>query len=179
MAFQSRGVRALTMLQMAEMERLFAVWKRAKRAGVRLPVTRDPAYKSLDALMAHPLRSCRGYLTWLCEVLGRPEPAVPEAPKPEDVSALGAAYLGVLDRAWQKHMAWMPNRVLDSTKVHTSRWGAPMTVEAMFEHALAHPMRHRLQLEELIARARPRPAAAKPVARRTAAKPARRSRRRS
>ncbi len=177
MAFQSRGVRALVKLQMEEMHLLFAVWKRAKRAGVRLPATKDPAYRSLDALIAHPLRSCRGYLTWLCEVLGRPEPAVPEAPKPEDVAARGAAYLGVLGRAWERHMAWMPNRVLDSTKVHTSRWGAPMTVEAMFEHAVVHPMRHRFQLEELIARAKPRKPAAKPAARRAAAKPARRTKR--
>jgi hypothetical protein len=28
-----------------------------------------------------------------------------------------------------------------------------MTVEAMFEHAVTHPMRHRIQLEELIASA--------------------------
>jgi uncharacterized damage-inducible protein DinB len=50
-------------------------------------------------------------------------------------------------------MAWMPNAVLDSFTVHTSRWGAPMTVEAMLEHAVAHPMRHHFQLEELLAKA--------------------------
>jgi hypothetical protein len=75
---------------------------------------------------------------------------VPDPPEPEQVSTRGAAYLKTLDRAWQKHMTWMPDRVLESNKVHTSRWGAPMTVEAMFEHAVAHPMRHRFQLEELI-----------------------------
>lgn len=177
MAFQSRGVRALVKLQMAEMHQLFAVWKRAKRAGVKLPATRDPAYRDIDALMRHPLRSCRGYLTWLCEVLGRPEPAVPEPPDAADVVKQGAAYLRVLERAWEKHMAWMPARVLDSPKVHTSRWGAPMTVEAMFEHAVAHPMRHRFQLEELLARAKPRKPAAKPSARRKAVRPARRAKR--
>ena len=150
MAFQSRGVRALVLLQMEEMRQLFVVWKKAKRLGVKLPATRDPAYQSIDHLMRHPLRSCRGYLTWLCEVLRRPEPPIPDPPEPEDVSARGAAYLKVLDTAWGKHMAWMPNRVLDSTKIHTSRWGAPMTVEAMLEHAAVHPMRHRFQLEELI-----------------------------
>jgi len=149
-AFQSRGVRALVLVQMDEMRQLFQVWKKAKRAGVKLPATSDPAYQSIDHLMRHPLRSCRGYLTWLCEVLGRPEARVPDPPEPEEVSTRGAAYLGVLDRAWRKHMAWMPNRVLDSTTIHTSRWGAPMTVEAMLEHAAVHPMRHRFQLEELI-----------------------------
>jgi uncharacterized damage-inducible protein DinB len=69
------------------------------------------------------------------------------------VAKQGVAYLKRLDRAWHKHMAWMPAKVLDSPAVHTSRWGAPMTVEAMLEHAVAHPMRHRFQLEELIAKA--------------------------
>lgn len=156
MAFKARGVRALVMLQMAEMNRLFVVWKKAKRLAVKLPVSRDPAYKDLDSLMRHPLRACRGYLTWLCEVLDRPDPKVPDPPEAKDVAAKGAAYLKVLDRAWHRRMAWMPNKVLDSNVVHTSRWGAPMTVEAMFEHALAHPMRHRFQLEELIAKVRKR-----------------------
>ena len=152
MAFQSRGVRALVRLQMREMDQLFIVWKRARRAGVKLPATRDPAYQSLDLLMRHPLRACRGYLTWLCEVLKRPDPNVPDPPEPERVVKEGAAYLKLLSRAWEKHLAWMPTKVLDSFTVHTSRWGAPMTVEAMLEHAVAHPMRHRFQLEELLAK---------------------------
>jgi hypothetical protein len=145
------------MLQMEEMRRLFVVWKRAKRIGVKLPATKDPAYESVDLLMRHPLRSCRGYLTWLCEVHGRPEPGVPDPPDAGKVSAAGTRYLDVLDAAWQKHMAWMPNKVLDSFAVHTSRWGQPMTTEAMFEHAVVHPMRHRFQLEELIAATKTRP----------------------
>ena len=144
------------LLQMEEMDRLFAVWKKAKRLGVKLPVTRDPAYQSLDLLMRHPLRSCRGYLTWLCEVQGRPDPRVPDPPEPEQVAAQGGAYLKVLAKAWEKHMAWMPNKVLDSFTVHTARWGGPLTVEAMLEHAVVHPMRHRLQLEELVAKSRKR-----------------------
>ncbi len=152
MAFRSRGVRALVMLQMEEMRRLHAVWRKAKRAGVKLPKTNDPAYASLDLLMRHPLRSCRGYLTWLCEVLGRPEPKLADPPDADDVPAKAAAYLDVLERAWHKHAAWMTDRVLESKTVHTTRWGAPMTVEAMLEHAVAHPMRHRLQLEELVAK---------------------------
>jgi hypothetical protein len=153
-AYKSRGVRALVHLQMLEMNRLFLVWKQAKRAGVKLPKTEDPAYQSIDLLMRHPLRSCRGYLTWLCEVLQRPDPRVPDPPEAERVSAEGAAYLELLAKAWEKHMGWMPSEVLDSFEAHTSRWGAPMTVEAMFEHAAVHPMRHRFQLEELIAKTR-------------------------
>lgn len=156
MAFKSRGVRALVVLQMEELEKLFVVWKKARRVGVKLPKTDDPAYQSIDLLMRHPLRSCRGYLTWLCEVLGRRDPRVPDPPEPEHVASDGAAYLKLLAKAWEKHMAWMPGAVLDSPQVYTSRWGAPMTVEAMFEHAAVHPMRHRFQLEEMLARKRPR-----------------------
>lgn len=152
MAFKSRGVRALVALQMGEMEKLFVVWKKARRAGVKLPKTDDPAYQSIDLLMRHPLRSCRGYLTWLCEVLGRREPKIPDPPEAERVAADGAAYLKLLAKAWEKHMAWMSTETLYSTTVHTSRWGAPMTVEAMLEHAAVHPMRHRFQLEEMLAK---------------------------
>lgn len=150
MAYKSRGVRALVVLQMREMDRLFVVWKKARRLRVKLPATRDPAYQSIDLLMRHPLRACRGYLTWLCEVLERPDPRVPDPPEPEQVAVRGAAYLKVLAAAWERHMAWMPAKTLDSPRVYTSRWGAPLSVEAMLEHAVAHPMRHRFQLEELI-----------------------------
>ena len=154
MAFKSRGVRALVLLQMAEMRTLFAVWKKAKRAGVKLPKTDDPSYKSLDTLMFHPLRSCRGYLTWTCETLGRGTPKIPDPPAPEDVLAKGGKYLDTLEAAWQKHAAFLTNEDLDSNTVHKTRWGSPITIEAMMEHALAHPMRHRIQLEELLAKAR-------------------------
>jgi hypothetical protein len=156
MPFKSRGVRALVFLQLAEMNELFAMWKKARKLGVKLPATKDPAYANLDLLMRHGLRACRGYLTWLCEVLGRPDPKIPDPPEGHDVGKKGAAYLRTLERAWRAKMAWMPGKVLDSPKVYTSRWGAPMTVEAMLEHALAHPMRHRFQLEELIAKQRKR-----------------------
>jgi len=156
------------MLQMDEMRTLFTVWRKARRVGVKLPVTKDPAYQDIDALMRHPMRSCRGYLTWLCEVLGRPVPEIPDPPEAAQLLKSGAAYLDLLERAWHKHVAWMPNRTLDSFKVHTSRWGQPMTVEAMFEHAVAHPMRHRFQLEELIESAGRKSRTAKPAARRRA-----------
>ena len=154
MAFKSRGVRALVILQRTEMERLFVVWKKARRAGVKLPATSDPSYENFDVLMFHGLRACRGYLTWLCEVLNRPDPRVPPPPDAEKVATQGAAYLKTLAKAWEKHMAWASTRTLDSPRVYTSRWGAPMTVEAMLEHAVAHPMRHRFQLEELLAKRR-------------------------
>ena len=37
-----------------------------------------------------------------------------------------------------------------SPDIYTSRWGEPYTVEQMLEHAVVHPMRHRIQLERLM-----------------------------
>jgi hypothetical protein len=133
------------------MRALFAAWKKAKRRGVPLPKTEDPDYASIDLLMRHPLRSCRGYLIWLCQTLKRPDPVVPDAPDPQDVEARGAAYIDLLEKAWREHMAWMTDEVAGSNDVHTSRWGQPMTIEAMLEHAAVHPMRHRFQIEEWMA----------------------------
>jgi len=35
-------------------------------------------------------------------------------------------------------------------EVHRSNWGEDFTLESMLEHAVVHPMRHALQLEELM-----------------------------
>jgi hypothetical protein len=122
----------------------------AKRRGLSIPPTEDPDYANLDLLMRHPLRSSRGYLTWLCQVLGRPDPAVPDPPEPQDVEARGAAYIEVLAKAWQEHLGWMTDEVAGANDMHTTRWGQPITIEAMLEHAVVHPMRHRIQIQELL-----------------------------
>ena len=52
--------------------------------------------------------------------------------------------------AWRRHLAALEDREL-SPEAYTSRWGEPYTVEQMLEHAVVHPMRHRIQLERLMA----------------------------
>ena len=151
MEFQSRGVRALVRLQIAELRALFHVWLEARRVGVRLPEVKDPDYANLDLLMRHPLRASRGYLNTICQVLGRPDPGLPGPPEPPEVEARGAGYIDTLEKAWEEHLGWMTDEIADGDTLYTDRWGQQLTMEAMLEHAVVHPIRHRFQLEELMA----------------------------
>ncbi len=150
MEFESRGARALVHLHEAEMRSLLSIWRKAKAADVRLPKTDDPDYASLEHLLHHLLRAGRGYLTWVCEVLGRPDPGMPPAPAPEVVDAEADRFLEGLFDAWRTHLSWMPDAILDAHTTYPSRWKEPFTIGEMLEHAVVHPMRHRFQLEELL-----------------------------
>ena len=87
--YRYRGARALVLLHERALRELLPVWRRAKAANVRLPQTTDPHYVSLEALLSHPLRSARGYMTWLCEKLGLPDPGIDPSPEPEPGRAGG------------------------------------------------------------------------------------------
>ena len=41
-------------------------------------------------------------------------------------------------------MGWFPD------KESVTRWGSPYSINAMLEHAVMHPIRHRFQLENLL-----------------------------
>ncbi|MDM7913766.1 MAG: DinB family protein, partial [Candidatus Eisenbacteria bacterium] len=115
-----------------------------------LPKSSDPAYANLDALIAHPLRSARGYVTWICDKLGFPPPQIPEPPAPERVELEAETYLDALFRGWEDSLAPLTDEILDANEVYPARWGTPMAIEAMLEHAVVHPMRHRAQLVRLL-----------------------------
>jgi len=51
---------------------------------------------------------------------------------------------------WRRHFALLENSELWPA-VYTSRWGFDYSIEQMLEHAVVHPMRHRIQLERLTA----------------------------
>lgn len=150
MGFQSRGVLALVRLHEREMRSALDVWREARERGVVFAETDDPDYESLDHVMRHVLRAARGYLVWICEVLDRPAPGVPAAPEAEEVLGEADRYVGVVLAAWREHLAWMPDEVAGSANTYDSRWRVPYTIEEMLEHAVVHPMRHRIQLEELL-----------------------------
>ena len=125
MEFQSKAVLALVRLHELEMKRLLEVWKESRRRGVSLPETEDPDYKSLDHLLRHPLRASRGYLTWVCDVLDRPEPGIPAAPDVEKVATDADTCLDLVLAAWREHLAWMSDDVVESEETYRSRWGMP------------------------------------------------------
>jgi hypothetical protein len=53
----------------------------------------------------------------------------------------------VLER-WREPLRDVPAERFVET--HVSNWGEDFTLESMLEHAVVHPMRHALQLEELM-----------------------------
>jgi hypothetical protein len=146
-AFRSRGARALVVLHERELRSFLATWRTARAVGLALDPDPDPSYESMEALLRHVLRAARGYLTWTCEVLALPDPGVEPAPEPADLAAAPEAFLEhVLDR-WRAGLAGADGRTLEATEAK-SRWGATYCADAMLEHAVMHPLRHRFQLEE-------------------------------
>lgn len=147
-----RGVRALVALHERELRAFLPVWRRFASAGLPLPETDDIDYLSKEHLLLHVLRAGGRYLTWVCDRLGLPDPGVPEAPAVEQVADQAEGFLERVLELWRTALREAPPERMED-RAHTSNWGTPMTVESMLEHAVAHPMRHTFQLEELMARA--------------------------
>jgi len=55
---------------------------------------------------------------------------------------------GVLG-AYRRHLAEITDQEMEQ-QVHRTRWGDLMSVEMLLEHAVVHPMRHRIQLERIL-----------------------------
>ncbi|MEW6338513.1 MAG: hypothetical protein AB1625_14095 [Acidobacteriota bacterium] len=146
--YRWRGARALVLLHEQSMREFLPVWREAVRRGVRLPTTDDPDYASLHTLLHHVFRASRGYMTWLCDKLGLPDPEIDKAPQPEVVERDADRYLEHLLERWRAPLAGVVEERLQPT--FTTRWGADLSGESMLEHAVVHPMRHRFQLEELL-----------------------------
>ncbi len=146
--YRYRGARALVLLHEQAIRELLSTWHRAKAVGLRLPETTDPDYASLETLLRHVLRSARGYLTWLCEKLGLPDPGVEPAPDPPDVEREAARWVEHLLARWRLPLVGIEESRFN--EVSTTRWGVDMCLESMLEHAVLHPLRHRFQLEELM-----------------------------
>ncbi len=146
--YRYRGARALVLLHGQALRGLLPVWQRAKAAQVRLPSTQDPNYASLESLLHHALRAARGYMTWLCEKLGLPDPGIDPEPEASRVEQEVESYIEHLLARWRLPLADVEETRFQT--IHKSRWGEDMSLEGMLEHAVMHPLRHRFQLEELM-----------------------------
>ena len=147
-----RGARALVLLHEKELRAFLACWQHFVASGCSLPETEDPDYRDPHFLLTHVLGAAGSYLRWCCEKLGEALPAMPTLPdthRPEQVQH----YVDQLLLAWRQPLHTIEERHFDEP-AHISRWGVPYTIDAMLEHAVMHPIRHRFQLEELLA-ARP------------------------
>jgi hypothetical protein len=146
---RSRAVRALVLLHGEHLRAFVETWQRARAASVALPLTKDPAYASLDTLARHVIGAARGYLTWICEVLNLADPEIRPVPDAATLSRDAEGYAEhVLDR-WRLSLQDITDDRLD-TPEYPSRWKTLYCVDAMLEHAVMHPIRHSFQLQELM-----------------------------
>ena len=148
--FQSRAVRSLVQLHDAELRAFVETWKRFKTSGRPMPEAHgDADYESAERLVTHVQGAARGYLTWIREVLGDPITDLEIVRDPAIVVPRLDAYLAETLDAWPRHLARLVDAQL-APAAYKSRWGEMFTIDQMLEHAVVHPMRHRIQLERLL-----------------------------
>lgn len=149
--FKSNAVRSCVELHEIEMNRFYETWLRFHASGAPLPSSSDPNYASPDHLGGHVLRAARNYLTWMGQCVNRPVTDVDLDNDTVSVAAKGRPFLDEVLAAWRRHLALAEDAELAPAS-YKSRWGDQYTLEQMLEHAIVHPMRHRIQLERLLSR---------------------------
>ena len=151
--FKSRAVMSLVELHEREIRSFFETWDRFVASGLPMPeALGDPDYASRDHLIGHVCRAARGYLTWIGEQLGRPVKDVDAETDSLKIAPRAKEFMADVLAAWRRHFPAVEDKDLEPA-TYKSRWGTQMSIEAMFEHAVVHPMRHRIQLERILARA--------------------------
>jgi uncharacterized damage-inducible protein DinB len=135
----------------AAMRDFVQVWKAAKSVNLEIPQTGQPKYASLDALLVHVLSCAKKYLDWLCEVLDLPDPGIEPTPHRDVVEDRVDRYLEQLLSRWKTPLAEVSEERFFDT-VQKTWWNVHYCADAMLEHAVMHPTRHRFQLQELMAR---------------------------
>jgi uncharacterized damage-inducible protein DinB len=147
--YRYAGVRALVLLQEQELRSFVDTWKKAKKAGVTLEGFKDPNYKSMETLLQHVLWWARDYIVWSCEMLGLTDPEIDEVPEAGAVEEAAQSYLEHVLERWAHPFCELDEEPFFKPQYKT-RWGIDYPVEALLEHAVVHPMRHRLQLLEMM-----------------------------
>ena len=146
--YRYRGARALVLLHEREMRSFLATFRRAQAWGVKLPQTDDPDYASLDRLLRHVLGAAAGYMDWSTRVLELPDPGLDPVPPVDRIDTEAERYLEHVLERWRAPLRDVPEDRFGVA--YPSNWETPYCVDAMLEHAVAHPMRHAFQLEELM-----------------------------
>ena len=150
MEFSSRAVRSLVELHERELRSFLEVWRRFESANLPMPEGHgDESYESRERLVGHVLMAARGYMTRIGEWVGRPVTDVDASQDPRDVASRLAAFADDVLAGYRRHMALVTTEELEP-QTHRTRWGDLMSVENLLEHAVVHPMRHRIQLERLL-----------------------------
>lgn len=148
--FKSNAVRSCVELHEIELRRFYDTWETFRASGAPLPQTDDPAYASPEHLAGHVLRSARNYLTWIGDCVKRPVTDVDRDDDRVSVARKGRAFMDDVLAGWRRHLVRLEKAEL-APAAYKSRWGEDYDIEQMLEHAVVHPMRHRIQLERLMA----------------------------
>ncbi len=143
------GAQAMVQLHEQHLRSFVNTWRKAKELKVILPETTDTDYESLELLLRHILRAARGYITWMCEKLKLPDPAIDPVPEAEKIESAADRYLEHLIERWKHPLAVVPNEKFED-QLYITRWGVDYCIDAMMEHAVMHPIRHEFQLKNLI-----------------------------
>lgn len=148
--FRSRAVRSLTELHERELKLFVPTWQRFVASGKPMPDARgDANFESPEKLIAHVQGAARSYLLWIWEKLERPIEGLQMTRDPAVIVPRLEAFMAETLDGWRRHLAALEDEQL-SPKQFLSRWGEPHTIEQMLEHAVVHPMRHRIQLERIL-----------------------------
>src|SRR5262249_12771032 len=151
MEFRSRAVRNLVELHEVELRSFLEVWKRFVASGLPMPEAHgDESYASRESLGGHVLMAARGYLTRIGEWAERPVTDVDAEKDAVAVVKRAPQFADEILAAYPRHLASVTTEELEPQK-HRTRWGDLMSVEMLLEHAVVHPMRHRIQLERILA----------------------------
>ena len=150
MEFQSRAVSSLVELHEREMRSFLKVWDRFMAAGAPMPEAHgDNSYESRETLGAHVLMAARGYLTRIGEWVARPVTDVDASQDAHDIAGRMPAFTDGVLAAYRRHLTTVTTEELEA-QTHKTRWGELYSVEMLLEHAVVHPMRHRIQLERIL-----------------------------
>jgi uncharacterized damage-inducible protein DinB len=142
------GAKALAELHEIHLRSFLAEWRAAKANQLTLPETDDRAYRSLETLLWHVLSCACRYLSWTTDALDLPPPVLPELPDEDAIADEADRLLEDILEAWRLPLWEQPLKAFVSGE-HKAWWGTGYCVDAMLEHAVMHPLRHRWQLEKL------------------------------
>lgn len=147
--YSYRGGLVLVELHDKHLRSFVETWKQAKEKNIVLPATDDTDYESLETLLAHLLRSSRGYITWICEKLELADPGIEQQPEASEVITKLESYLEHLLEKWKTPLITIPEEKYHHP-VFKTKWGVEFCIESMLEHAVMHPIRHEYQLQNLL-----------------------------
>jgi len=146
--YRSRGARALVLMHEAEMREFAEVWREAYVKHIPTKGYGESDEAAYKYILFHVFAASRGYIRWICEKLGLPDPEINKPPAEGDEELITGldSYLDHLLERWRLPLADLPEERMEEE--FKSRWGMTYAVDAMLEHAVMHPKRHAFQIRE-------------------------------